>query len=66
MGDIYREYISTWEELGGDLFVHFNDISEPSKWGSFGSLESVFQDGSPKYDALLDLIGEDSSGNLDE
>lgn len=56
MGEIYRDYIQTWFELGGGLFVNFSDISRPSRWGSWGLLESVEQKSSPKYDAVLESI----------
>ncbi|NJM89724.1 MAG: hypothetical protein HC847_23820 [Hydrococcus sp. RU_2_2] len=56
MGDIYKEYLRKWNELGGGLFMHFNDIGEPSKWGSWGLLENVAQNSSPRYDAVMDAI----------
>ncbi|NBD15140.1 MAG: cellulose-binding protein [Cyanobacteria bacterium] len=56
MGELYREYLSQWQELGGGLFVNFSDIGQASKWGSWGVLEYVNQESSPKYDALIDLI----------
>lgn len=52
MGEVYEDFLSIWSDAGGDLFVHYNDIRVPSKTGSWGSLESVYQDGSPKYNAL--------------
>ncbi|MBE9125275.1 cellulose-binding protein [Coleofasciculus sp. LEGE 07081] len=62
MGDIYREYFTKWNELGGGVFANFSDIGKPSKWGSWGNLESLYQQSSPKYDALLDLIGDSNLG----
>jgi len=56
MGEVYRLYLSRWRDEVGDLFVHFSDVSNPGKWGSWGALESIYQDGSPKYDALLEAI----------
>ncbi len=56
MGAIYTEYITKWNQLGGGLFVNFNDISTNSQWGSWGALESVNQTSSPKYDALIGLL----------
>ena len=52
MGEAYEEFLSLWSDAGGELFAHYNDIKAPSKTGSWGSLESVYQDGSPKYNAL--------------
>ncbi|MGB3557419.1 MAG: calcium-binding protein [Geitlerinemataceae cyanobacterium] len=56
MYDLYTELLSDWDSVGGTLFTNFSDIAEPRKWGSWGSLEYLGQDGSPKYDALMDFI----------
>ena len=56
MGEAYHEYLEQWYELGGDLFINFSDIQTPSKWGSWGALESVNQDSSPKWSAIVDYI----------
>lgn len=56
MNRVYTELLSQWKETGGTLFMHFNDIGQPSKWGSWGALESVEQSRSPKYDALINFI----------
>jgi hypothetical protein len=61
MGTLYKEYLQKWFELGGGLFVNFSDIGQPGKWGSWGILEYVEQDSSPKYDAFLDLLDRFSS-----
>ena len=52
MGDLYRDYFLAWHRSGGGLFVHFTDIGPSTKWGSWGSLESLYQDSSPKHDAI--------------
>ncbi|MGK7941863.1 MAG: cadherin-like domain-containing protein [Crocosphaera sp.] len=56
MGELYKEYFANWYQQGGGLFMNWVDVDTPSKWGSWGALESIAQDGSPKYDALMDLI----------
>ena len=56
MYDIYTELLHNWRRAGGTLFLHFNDIGKPSLHGSFGALEYVEQEGSPKYNALIDFI----------
>jgi hypothetical protein len=56
IGQIYQQFIQKWSDLGGGLFVHLNDIGEPSKYGSWGALENTEQDNSPKYDALTSFI----------
>ncbi|NEO66320.1 MAG: cellulose-binding protein, partial [Moorea sp. SIO4G2] len=55
MGNVYREYLAIWKNLGLGLFVHYTDIGRPSKWGSWGALETIYQDASPKYDALIEF-----------
>ncbi|NJO71740.1 MAG: hypothetical protein HC825_08805 [Oscillatoriales cyanobacterium RM1_1_9] len=61
MGDVYKQYLNTWDELtGDDLFVHFSDVSTYSKFGSWGSRESIYQESSPKYDAIQQVIGNHS------
>ncbi|MGF1482727.1 MAG: cellulose-binding protein, partial [Cyanophyceae cyanobacterium] len=55
MGEVYREYLSQWFELGGSTFAHFVDISLYDRFGSWGALENVAQDTSPKYEALLNF-----------
>lgn len=56
MHDIYLQLLNDWEKAGGTLFMHFVDIGQPSKWGSWGALEYVEQNGSPKYNALIKFI----------
>ena len=58
MKTIYKQFITKWGQLGGGLFVHFNDIGPHAKWGSWGALETISQVHSPKYDALVELIGK--------
>lgn len=56
MGDIYREYLQKWFELGGDLFANYSDIGRSGKWGSWGVLEYVDRASSPKYDAIVEWL----------
>lgn len=56
MYNVYKNYLNQWKNLGGGLFMHYSDIGKPSKWGSWGALENVYQQSSPKYDALMDFI----------
>lgn len=55
MGEIYRDYFEEWYKLGGDVFANYSDIRTHNEWGSWGTLESVYQDSSPKYDAVTDF-----------
>jgi hypothetical protein len=62
MYDIYTTLLNGWKKNGGTLFNHFVDVSLPTKWGSWGALESVYQNGapnpkgSPRYNALIDFM----------
>ncbi|NEO64408.1 MAG: cellulose-binding protein, partial [Moorea sp. SIO4G2] len=60
MYKIYTELLNEWKNQNGGLFMHFSDIGKPSKWGSWGALEHVYQKSSPKYDALIDFIDQNS------
>jgi hypothetical protein len=45
---------NAFKDAGGDLYMNFGIIGEPSKFGSWSALESVNQDTSPRYAALTD------------
>jgi hypothetical protein len=55
MYDLYTNLLKTWEDAGGDLFMNFSSIARPGRWGCWGVLETVYDDSSPKYDALVDF-----------
>ena len=52
MGTLYKSYLQGWDARGGGLFMHFTDIGNYSKYGSWGALEVIGQSASPKYNAL--------------
>lgn len=56
--DLYTQLLESWEDPNGirTLYMNFLDIGTPSRWGSWGTLETVAQDSSPRYDALIDFI----------
>ncbi len=60
--DRYMEMLNAWKNTPGNrtLFMHFSDIGRPSKWGSWGALESVYQQSSPRSDALMDFIQQNN------
>ena len=53
---IYLDNMREWENAGGSLFVAFNFVDKPDKWGSWGALDYQDQDldEAHKYRALLD------------
>lgn len=64
MYELYTELLDRWQSAGGELFMNFVDAARSSKWGSWGVLESILQEGSPKYDAVIDWIEQhQASGN---
>jgi hypothetical protein len=60
MKDIYQQYLTMWNKAGGDLFMHFTDVTRFSKFGSWGSLEYLTQpvNEAPKYQALMRYIDD--------
>jgi len=59
IADAYANWIDAWKDMGGDLFVHFNGIQYPSRYGSWGMLDYVGQQDDPsqdtyKYDVLME------------
>jgi hypothetical protein len=65
MGQAYTRYFQQWKAGGGQLFMHYSDVGVGSKYGSWGSLESIMQTTSPlssappKWQAIQNFI----SGN---
>jgi hypothetical protein len=55
MKDRYLEHFEVWRRAGGRVFVHFGDAGIPGKYGSWGALESIVQDTSPKWEALMEF-----------
>jgi hypothetical protein len=56
MYGLYLMNMRLFEQAGGDLFVAFNDVGKPGKFGSWGHLEYQTQPvgDAPKFKALLD------------
>jgi hypothetical protein len=55
MGALYTELLNGWEAAGGTLFNAFVDVSEPTKWGSWGLLRHL-DDSTPRHDAVVDFM----------
>ena len=44
MARLYRRYLRMWSEAsGGGLMVHYLDVSDYGKWGSWGARETQLQ-----------------------
>ncbi len=52
MSDRYEENFDYWRAAGGHLFIHFVEAEPYGKHGSFGALEHITQETSPKWEAL--------------
>ncbi|GGH23171.1 hypothetical protein SAMN05444007_102135 [Cribrihabitans marinus] len=51
MGALYSELLAGWKALGGGLFMAFQDVYRPNRWGSWGHLRHL-DDANPRWDAL--------------
>lgn len=62
MKGLYLKYLQEWQSAGGELAVIFSSVSKPSKWGSWGLLESESQlpEMAPKYQAVTEYVRERS------
>lgn len=60
MYDIYTQLLNEWRDAGGAVFMNFADFGVPSRWGSWGVLEHVADEESPRYNALVDFIRDHS------
>ncbi len=57
MYSLYMQYLANWVAAGGDVFVHFTDVTGYTKFGNYGALEYQNQEAAsaPKFKALLDF-----------
>jgi len=55
---LYLDYLASWKQADGQLFVHYTDVGRYSKWGSWGALEYISQPrtAAPKFDAIQTFI----------
>jgi hypothetical protein len=62
--EIYRLEMANFDafrKAGGKLFMNYEVVGKPSKYGSWSALESLDQPDSPRYRALLDMRGSGGS-----
>lgn len=55
MYDVYTDLFNAWKASGAQLHMHFVDIGNASKYGSWGALENYRQDTSPRWQAIEDF-----------
>jgi hypothetical protein len=57
MGPAYTSYLQQWKSNGGQLFMIFADIGQPSQYGEWGLLESLMQVVNPTTMQLTTAAG---------
>jgi hypothetical protein len=57
---LYTQYLSNWVAAGGDLFLHFSDVTAFTRYGSWGALEYQDQDPNtaPKFQSLMTFAAQ--------
>lgn len=53
--ELYKINFDNWRKAGGGLFMHFVDASAYTQYGSWGALEYITQETSPKWEALMEF-----------
>ena len=56
MGTAYTQHLDFWRSAGGELFLHFTASSGYGKFGSWGAVEFLDQQTTPKQQALMNFI----------
>lgn len=58
MYDLYQQHLANWFDQGGDVNVQFSFVAQPSKYGSWGMMEQMYQTEAeaPKRRAIVDFI----------
>lgn len=51
MAALYDRLLTGWGDLGGGVFTLFNDVSTPTKWGSWGHMRHL-GDSNPRWQAI--------------
>lgn len=54
MGVLVTKMLDAFKAAGGDRFAYFQDVSSYGRFGSWGALESIYDDHTPKFDAIVD------------
>lgn len=52
MGALYQMLLKGWTAVGGQLFLAYSDVYNPTKWGSWGALRHL-DDENPRMSALV-------------
>jgi len=65
MGELYAKEIAAFRAAGGKLFTNFNDVGRGGDSGTWGSLTTIYDDGSPRYNAFLAAGGKTGTPIID-
>jgi hypothetical protein len=59
---VYLDYLAGWKAAGGELFMHYSDVSKYGRYGYWGALEYIAQPraSAPKFDALQTFIEQNN------
>jgi len=58
MFSLTKKNFELWKSSGGALFMYYNDLYPPSKWGSWGSMDHLQDTDSPKIRAIQSFSEE--------
>lgn len=53
MGQLYTQMVDEFGAVGGKTLVAFNDVGGVTKFGAWGVSDTIYQQHSPRYDALV-------------
>ncbi|MEO0406898.1 MAG: hypothetical protein AAF289_06060 [Cyanobacteria bacterium P01_A01_bin.135] len=57
MGQAYKDYLDIWQQVtDGGTFANFSDIYKAGKYGSWGLRDSLYQESTPKFNAIQDVL----------
>jgi Ca2+-binding RTX toxin-like protein len=56
MGNLYTKLVNDFKAAGGTEFLPYNDAGAHNDSGSWGMLTSIYDEGSPRYDAMKAML----------
>ena len=57
---VVRDLKTNWFDIGGGLFMYFTLSGTPSKYGSWGLVETFSNLNTPKYNAILEMYNSET------
>lgn len=65
MGTLYAKNLALFDAAGGDNFNQYTDVGAASLWGQWGSLDSIYDSGSARWDVYKALIDAATRSDID-